>query len=44
MKVSTRKRIAKLNKVFSFNKKVNAASHVIYRSKPIERALFKLDK
>jgi len=44
MKFNTRKRIAKLNKVFSFNKKVNAASQVIYRSKPIERALFKLDK
>jgi len=44
MKFSTRKRIAKLNKVFSFNKKVNAAAQVIYRDKPIERALFKLEK
>jgi len=44
MKVSTRKRIAKLNKVFSFNKKVNAASQVIYRNMPIERALFKMEK
>jgi len=44
MKFSTRKRIAKLNKVSYFNKKVNAAAQVIYRDKPIERALFKLEK
>lgn len=44
MKLSTRKRIAKLNKVSSFNKQVNAAAQVIYRNKPVERAVFKLDK
>jgi len=44
MKVSTRKRIAKLNKVFSFNKNVNNAAQVIYRNEPLKRALFKLEK
>jgi len=44
MKVSTRKRIAKLNNVFSFNKNVNNAAQVIYRNEPLKRALFNLEK
>ena len=44
MKVSTRKRIAKLNAVFSFNQKVNRAAQVIYYSEPLKKALFKLEQ
>lgn len=44
MKISTRKRIAKLNAVFSFNQKVNRAAQVIYYSEPLKKALFKLEQ
>lgn len=44
MEISTRKRIAKLNAVFSFNQKVNRAAQVIYYSEPLKKALFKLEQ